>query len=226
MGAPESATMLNALIFDVDGTLVDNNGLHALAWERAFRLAGYDLTADEIFPHIGKGGDMLVPSLIGFDKDRIDGDEIRDFHTAEFKSMIASVRAFPGVPELMHELNDKGVKIALASSAKKSELERYITMISNGAKIDVIVSGDDVRKTKPAPDIFSLALDRLKTKREKSAVVGDSAWDVIAADRLGVRSIILLSGGNESALNACAPAKIYKDPRDLLAHLGEVLELG
>jgi len=216
--------MLKALIFDVDGTLVDNNKLHAKSWEIAFRTFGYDISMSEILPHIGKGGDLLVPSIIGKENDLKHGDKIRKIHNQEYKNMIEKVHLFPGVKELFHELRERKIKIAIASSANKNEIEHYLREVKD--KIEVVVSGDEVKHTKPEPDIFALAIQRLRIKKEFCAAVGDSVWDIIAAKRVGIPCIVLLSGGNDpEKLKAESPEKIFQNIEELRKNIDDVLAL-
>ncbi|MEM2900373.1 MAG: HAD-IA family hydrolase, partial [Thermoplasmata archaeon] len=185
---------------------------------------GYDISIPEILPQIGKGGDLLVPSLIGKENDKKHGDKIRKIHNHQYKKMIEKVHLFKGVRELFNELKERKIKIAIASSANKNEIEYYLRELKE--KIDVVVSGEEVKHTKPEPDIFALAIQRLGINKEFCAVVGDSVWDIIASNRLGIPCIILLSGGNDpEKLKAEHPAKILQNIEELRKNIDNVLAL-
>jgi len=206
-----------AAIFDVDGTLVDPVDLHARAWQEAFAHFGRRVGFDEVRAQIGKGGDQLMPVFLSQDELALRGKAIEEHRSQIWKAeYLKRVRAFPQVRNLFHRLLRRGVKVALASSAKSDELEVYKQMAGIDDLVETEASADDAARSKPHPDIFAAAL-----------VVGDSPWDAIAARRLGVRSIGVLCGGfAEAALLGAGCSAIFRDPADLLARLEESPLLG
>lgn len=216
--------MLEAAIFDIDGTLVDSVDLHAKAWQTAFRKFGKDVPFDAVRRQIGKGADQLLPEF--FSKAELDrfGEELDRYRGALFKNQyLPKVKAFPRVRELFERIRQDGLSIALASSAKKDELEDYkkIAHIEDLSKTET--SSGDVDRSKPHPDVFAAALDRLgRVDHEKIIVVGDTPYDAEAAGKIGLRTIGLLCGGwNEKDLRAAGCIAIYRDPADLLAGYGD-----
>lgn len=213
---------VRGVIFDVDGTLVDSVDLHTQAWVETLRHFGYPVGFDEVRSQIGKGGDQLVPVFVpAGDRERRQ-EEIEQFRHALFKrSYMDKVRGFPAVPELFRRLRETGRKIALASSAKGDELERYKKIAGIEGLADVETSSDDADRSKPHPDIFQAALDKLGMgAAEAVVVVGDTPWDALAATRAGLPVIGVLCGGfPEADLRAAGCREIYRDPRDLLDRL-------
>lgn len=211
-----------AAIFDVDGTLVDSVDLHARAWQEAFAHFGHRVGFGEIRAQIGKGADQLMPVFLSKEELERRGKEIEAFRSDLWKrEYLSRVRAFPRVRELFQEILRRKLRIALASSAKGDELDRYKQIAGIDDLIGTETSMDDAERSKPHPDIFRAALDRLgAVEKERTLVVGDTRWDAIAARRLGVRTIGLLCGGTaESDLREAGCVAIYRDPADLLTRL-------
>jgi HAD superfamily hydrolase (TIGR01549 family) len=215
----------DAAIFDVDGTLVDSVDLHAKAWQEAFAYFGRRVPFEEIRAQIGKGADQLMPVFFSQDDLARRGEAIEKYRSELYKSKyLKLVRAFPGTRELFQELIRRGVRIALASSAKGDELETYKQLARIDDLIDAETSADDAERSKPHPDIFEAALKRLGpgVDKHRTFVVGDTPWDAIAAHRVGVRCIGMLSGGfPERDLIEAGCIAIYRDPADLLARLDD-----
>jgi HAD superfamily hydrolase (TIGR01509 family) len=212
--------MIRAVIFDVDGTLIDSVDLHAAAWVEALRHFGVEAAFGDVRGQIGKGGDQLLPVFVS--KERLEREEkmISDFRTELFqRDYISRVRAFPGVPALFQKIRAAGKTIALASSGKAEEVENYARIAGVTELIDVSTTADDAEHSKPAPDIFEAALAKLAPiPAEECVVIGDTPWDVIAANRAGLRTIGVLSGGfAEAELRDAGAIAIYKDPEDLFA---------
>lgn len=208
------------LIFDVDGTLIDSNDQHAQAWREAFLKFGHDLPYDELRGQIGKGGDQLIPVFLDKDKREQYGHDLDQFRSQLFKSKyLQTVRPFPRVRELFQRILDDGHRIALASSAKGDELEQYKKLLHVEDLLDADTSKDDARRSKPYPDIFGAALEKLGNPPRKTAlVIGDTPYDAQAARALGVAVIGVLCGGfAERDLLAAGCGAIYRDPADLLA---------
>lgn len=208
---------IKAILFDLDGTLVDSNDLHVKTWEQAFRDAGHAIPAAVIHGQIGKGADMLVPALIpGADDDT--AERLGERHGEIFKSRyLAKVRPFPHARDLIARVHDRGQQVVLASSASKDELDHYLDLLDIRALVTASTSIDDVQRSKPAPDIFATALGKLGgIAAEEALVVGDTPYDIAAARDSGVATVALRSGGFADDALAGAIA-IYDDAAALLA---------
>jgi HAD superfamily hydrolase (TIGR01509 family) len=213
--------MLKAVIFDVDGTLVDSNEWHIQAWQRAFRHFGKKVAHDAIQDQMGKGGDQLMPVFFTAEELERHGEEMQRLRVEMFmRDYLPRVRPFPRVRELFERIQADGLRIVLASSAKAPELERHIETLRIGPLIEAATSADDAEHSKPSPDIFQAALARLKgVKPDAAMVVGDTPYDVQAASKAGMKTIGLLSGRfSEDRLRANGVAAVYRDVADLLAH--------
>lgn len=216
--------MIEAVLLDIDGTLIDNNLLHALAWERAFRRVGRQVDVNTIVHKIGMGGDQLAPSVLGVGAGEAI-EQARQFHEEEYseKRLIDHSEPLPGAVDLLKALRQRGVKIALASSAKEQEVEQYLKLLGGRQMVDAMVMSEDVSSTKPAGDIFASALEKLG-KPAKALVVGDTIYDVASASNLDLPCIGVRSGGLEEKLLIEAGAVlVYDGPADLLTHLDAVL---
>lgn len=218
-----SASPIRAALFDVDGTLVDTNDLHADAWQRTFRHFGHDFPIETIREQIGKGGDNLIPALLGdLPEDRSEAiDEYRD--TLFKQEYLARAVPFPGVRDLFERLVADGIKIVLASSAGAEEVAYHLGLIGCEDLVFATTSRDDAESSKPAPDIFAAALAKIAPLGAADAVViGDTPWDVIAANQAGVRTIGVLSGGFQAdSLREAGAIAIYDGARALLARYDE-----
>lgn len=221
---PDAATPADAalhnVIFDVDGTLVDSVDLHARAWQEAFADFGYRVTYDDVRFQIGKGGDQLIPVFVPrADLDRVASD--LDAHRSQLfaQRYLHRVIGFPAVRDLFVALREHGKRIALASSAKKAELDFYKTAANIADLVDVETSADEAERSKPHPDIFAAALQRLgDPPTARCVVVGDTPYDAEAASRAGLRCIGLLSGGfPEASLRNADCIAVYRDVAHLLA---------
>jgi len=216
--------MIKAVIFDIDGTLVDSVDLHAQAWKEAFRHFGKDIPYQQIRHQIGKGGDQLMP--VFFTHEELDefGKRMEKFRGELFKrEFLPRVRPFPRVRELFQRIKEDGKKIALASSAKDEEIEIYKKLLRIEDLVHEEASADDAEKSKPYPDIFRAALDRLGDVRPAEAIaVGDTPYDVDAAGQLRIKTIGMRCGGFPVAeLIAAGCIAIYDEPADLLARYEE-----
>lgn len=212
-----SASGLIAVLFDIDGTLIDSNDLHVEAWERVFRKAGHPQPAGAIHDQIGKGGDNLVPALLP-DLSSREQNRLAAAHSALFKrEYLGRAKPFPGARDLLQAVQRRGAKVVLASSASKAEVDHYVDLIGATSLVDLIVTIDDVKTSKPAPDIFATAMEKLNNPSAASVVaVGDTPYDVSAAGKCGISTVGLLSGGF-SAGDLHAAKAIYRDVADLLA---------
>jgi phosphoglycolate phosphatase-like HAD superfamily hydrolase len=212
-------TRPRGLLFDVDGTLVDSNDLHAQAWQQAFRHFGIEVPIDEVRSQIGKGGDNLIPALLPPELAQPCQREIEDFRADLFKrDYLRRVRPFPGVRALFERLWEDGIGVVLASSAGKDELAHHIDLIGCCDLIAAATSKDDVERSKPDPDIFAAALVKLAPLSAADVfVVGDTPYDAQAAHKLGIKVIGFRSGGfAEEDLLAAGAEFILNDPEDML----------
>jgi HAD superfamily hydrolase (TIGR01509 family) len=211
--------VIGAILFDVDGTLIDSNDLHAAAWRETFLHFGVDLPLDEIRGQIGKGGDNLMPALLPKELVEQRQDEMDEYRSDLFKrEYLPRVVPFPGVRALFERIVAEGQKIVLASSAKGDEVEYHMGVIGARDLITATTSADDVEHSKPCPDIFAAALDKVSPlTAEQVLVVGDTPYDVRAAKKLGIRVIGFRSGGfPEESLTEAGADEIYDGPEHLL----------
>jgi HAD superfamily hydrolase (TIGR01549 family) len=212
--------LIEAVIFDVDGTLVDSVDLHARAWQEAFEHFGKQVPYERVRSQIGKGGDQLMPVFLSKEELEEFGEQLEKYRGELFKrEYMSRVRAFPKVRELFERIRRDGKRIALASSAKGDELETYKKIADIKDLVEEETSKDDADKSKPHPDIFEAALARLGDLPASDAiVVGDTPYDAEAAGKAGLRTIGFLSGGfPEADLRATGCVEIYEDAADLLA---------
>lgn len=214
--------MVKAILFDIDGTLVDSNDLHAEAWAQAFRHFGFDIAPDQVRGQIGKGGDNLIPSLIpGIDGER--EEEIADYRSELFKrDYLPRVTPFPGVRALFERVAADGIRIVLASSAKAEEVDHHLALIEAQDLVSDTVSADEVENSKPDPDIFQAGLDKLGLPSTDVLVVGDTPWDVKAAAKGGLRTIGFRSGGfTDEELSGAGAVELFDGPQDMLNRYDE-----
>lgn len=212
--------MLKAIIFDMDGTLVDSVDLHARAWQETFRHFGREIEFKKVRHQIGKGSDQLMPVFFSEAELERFGEEMEKFRGELFKrEYLSQVRAFPRVRELFERIKADGKRIALASSAKKDELKTYKELARITDLVEEETSADDVDKSKPHPDIFEAALAALgDVEADEAIVIGDTPYDAEAAGKIKLRAIGVLCGGfPEAELRAAGCTDIYRDPADLLA---------
>ena len=211
--------MVKAAIFDIDGTLVDSVDLHAQAWKEAFKNFGKDIPYQQIRHQIGKGGDQLMP--VFFTREELEefGERMEKFRGELFKrEFMSRVRPFPQVRELVERIESDGKQIALASSAKADELQFYKKITQIEDLVEDEASSDDAEKSKPHPDIFRAALDKLGMAASEVIAIGDTPYDAEAAGKLKIRTIGVLCGGfPEEELRSAGCIEIYEDPADLLA---------
>ena len=207
-------------ILDVDGTLVDTNYHHALAWYRALRSRGATLPLWRIHRHIGMGGDQIVEALAGEDFETRHGDAVRDAETERYMDLIGEVRPLPGARELVARLKTEGHSVVLASSANEDEVEYYVDLLDAREAADSWTTSADVDATKPAPDLVQSALKR--GNGNGALMIGDSTFDCEAAGRAGVPTIGVLTGGFcRHELRDAGAKAVFESPQDLLANLGE-----
>jgi HAD superfamily hydrolase (TIGR01509 family) len=208
-----------AILFDVDGTLVDTNYLHAVTWWQAFAQAGYEeVPMSRIHRAIGMGSDRLLDELLPADRDRESDQEMLTAHLSLYATYWSRLRAFRGAADLLRACRDRGLRVVLASSASKRELAVMREAIGADDAIDAATDSDDVEASKPAADLVQAALNQAGVPADQAVFVGDTVWDVKAGKKAGVRCIALLCGGiSRGELEEAGAVDIYDDPADLLA---------
>jgi HAD superfamily hydrolase (TIGR01509 family) len=197
-----------AAILDIDGTLVDSNYQHALAWYRAFREHGHILPIWRIHRHIGMGGDQLIEALCGAEAEERAGDAIRAAEGRHYFAMIDEVEPLEGARDLIVDLKESGHRVVLASSAKPQEVDHYLDLLDARELADAWTSAGDVERTKPAPDLVQTAIEKIGGG--PAVMVGDSTWDCQAARAAGVQTIAVLTGGfSEAELRAAGAVAVF-----------------
>lgn len=218
---PQPTAAPDAVIFDVDGTLLDSVDLHAMAWVDAFSDYGHRIAFDAVRRQIGKGGDQLMPVFLSAREITDHGKPLEE-HRGEIlkQRYVPQIRPFPKVRALLECVRGDGRRIALASSARQDELEIYKKIADIGDLIDVETSADDAHRSKPCPDIFEAVVERLRgISPDRMIAVGDTPYDAQAAAKAGIATIGLLCGGwSEDDLRRAGCVAVYKGPADLLAH--------
>jgi HAD superfamily hydrolase (TIGR01549 family) len=211
-----------AAILDVDGTLVDTNYHHAIAWHRAFTSSGVDLPVWRVHRHIGMGGDQLVAALAGDDVEEEKGDGIRDAEKERYMELIGEVRPLEGSRELIEDLRERGIEVVLASSAKDDEVDHYLDLLDARELVDGWTTSADVERTKPAPDLIEAAMEKAGTR--DAVMVGDSTWDIKAAERAGIETLAVLTGGfSQAELLETGARRVFGSVAELRENLGETL---
>ena len=209
-------------ILDIDGTLVDTNYHHAIAWYRAFRDLGVVLPVWQVHRHIGMGGDQMVPALAGEDFASDKGDEVRDIEKGYYRDLIDETEPLPGARALMERLKDQGHTIVLASSAKEAEVDHYLDVLDARELADSWTTSADVESTKPEPDLVNAALERAGNTESGAVLVGDSTFDCEAAKRADVPSIAVLTGGfSDEELRDAGASAVYESVEQLLNRIDE-----
>jgi HAD superfamily hydrolase (TIGR01509 family) len=209
---------IRGVIFDLDGTLVDSNEAHVLAWIEALAEFGWTVTAAQVRPLIGMGADKLLPALIGVAEDGPDGRPISGRRARLLARFAPQLRPFPGVRALLDALRRRGLRLAVATSAVREDAERLLARAGLHDCFDVVVSADEAARSKPDPDIIEAAREALGLPPSEVVMVGDTRFDIAAARRAGITAIALRCGGSADETLAEAAA-IYDDPADLLAQL-------
>ncbi|MCP9270740.1 HAD family hydrolase [Mycolicibacterium arenosum] len=207
-------TAAPAVLFDIDGTLVDSNYLHVFAWQQAFDDIGVTVDAWRIHRGIGMDGTRLVTELC---PDLEDVDAAKDAHSRRYEALAPLLHPLPGALELLDAVAAAGLQVVLATSAPEDELATLREVLGRDDIVSAITSSEDVDTAKPQPDIVAVALQRADVPADRAVFVGDAVWDVRAATRAGVATIALRSGGyGRAELESEGAAAVYDDPADLL----------
>jgi HAD superfamily hydrolase (TIGR01509 family) len=202
-------------ILDVDGTLVDTNYHHALAWHRALHAHEHPVQMWRVHRHIGMGGDQILDSLIGTEAAAASGEEIRAAEAEAYGELIDEVEPMEGARQLILDLRREGSNVILASSAKQEEVDHYLDLLEARELVDGWTTAADVRATKPQPDLVHAALDKAGG-RGPAVMVGDSVWDVKAASAAGVPTLAVLTGGfSEAELREAGAAEVVETIAEL-----------
>jgi HAD superfamily hydrolase (TIGR01509 family) len=216
----------NAVLFDVDGTLVDSNYHHVVSWHHAFLDIDQEVPCWRILRLIGRSGDELVSALLGDDLADKHGEHLKKLHTKYFVDSAALVRRLPGTRELLEAIAERGWRSVLATSAGEEELAVLRRALDADDLITAVTSAADAERAKPYPDIVAIALQRVDAQPTEAVFVGDAVWDVHAAKRAEVPVVAVLSGGTaRQDLEEAGAAQIYDGPPEVRTHLGRLAEL-
>ena len=207
------------VVVDVDGTLVDSNYHHAVAWSLAFDRIGAFVPTAILHRHVGMGGDRFVSAVAGQELERAEGDAVRGLHDAIFRErFLDQVRPFPDARRSLQRLKELGLGVVLASSAKEDEIERYLDLLDARDLVDTWTSSGDVERTKPDPELLEVAIARVDA--EPAYLIGDSIWDCEAARRIDLPTLALLTGGfGQDELLRAGAAEVFSDLTAMLARL-------
>jgi HAD superfamily hydrolase (TIGR01509 family) len=207
-------------VLDIDGTLVDSNYQHALAWYRAFRSLGETFPVWRLHRLIGMGGDQLVSAIGGEELEERIGDEARDRQVAEVDPMIGEIAPLPGARDLLVAIKERGHTLVLASSGKPHHVDAFLDLLDARDLADGWTTSGDVERSKPAPDLLEVARAKVGAEDARCVVVGDSTWDVEAAKRAGMPALVVRSGGfGDDELRAAGAIAVFDTPGDLRAAL-------
>jgi HAD superfamily hydrolase (TIGR01509 family) len=213
-----------AFVFDLDGTLIDSVYQHALAWREALESVGMELSVWRIHRRIGMSGGLTVAELsreIGVTLDRESAERLDRLHVEAFERRRGEVRPLPGAEQLLRTLTEQGVRWAIATSGRSRTARDALACVA--VEPEILVTRDDVVRAKPEPDLFLAAAERLGVRPEESYVVGDSVWDLLAAQRARALGIGVLSGGySRQELEIAGAFRVYEDPADILDHLDQL----
>ena len=209
-------------ILDIDGTLVDTNYQHALAWYRAFRRHDITLAVWRIHRHIGMGGDQVVEALTDEETEKAKGEKIRDAEKEEYAKLIGEVETMAGARELIEELKRRGHQVVFASSAKEDEVDHYLDLLQARDAADAWTTSADVESTKPAPDLVHAALGKVDGRPDEAVLIGDTPWDVKAAAQAEVPTIAVLTGGFAiKELTESGAAAVFETVEELMDQLDQ-----
>lgn len=223
--ASHVATRIDTVVFDVDGTLVDSNYHHAIAWFRAFRRFGITPVLWQIHRAIGMGGDKLVDAVAGDEVEQKYGDKVRAAWEKEFAELLPEVQPLPGARQLLVAVHERGVQLVLASSGKREHVEHYLDQLDTRELADDWTTSDDAEESKPAPDLLQVAMAKVDAGR--AVMIGDATWDAEAAKRAGIPAVAVRTGGfSDDELRNAGAVGVYHSLADLEADLDRVLQRG
>jgi HAD superfamily hydrolase (TIGR01509 family) len=207
--------MVNVVVLDVDGTLMDTNYLHTEAWARAFEEVGHRVPRVRLHKEVGKGAGLLIREFVE-DEETI--EKIQDLHSEFYEELQEYGHPLPGAKELIFSLKERGYEVLFVTSAKDEELEHHMQELEAEDSIDGVVNSSDVENPKPAPDIFEEALRRAGATADETVAVGDAVWDVESARGAGIRTVAVLTGGayHKEALEEAGAVAVYEDCAALL----------
>jgi HAD superfamily hydrolase (TIGR01549 family) len=212
--------MADTAIFDVDGTLVDSNYQHAMAWFRAFRRHDIVRPLWRIHRAIGMGGDILVKEVAGEEVEEALGDELREQWVKEFDELIGEVQPFDGAHELLEDVKRRGFQLVLASSGKAKHVDVFLDLVEGKSVADAWTTSEDAEHSKPEPDLVGTAL--AKADGSSGVMIGDSTWDAVAAGKLGVPTIAVRTGGfSVGELRDAGASQVFESLVELREHLDD-----
>ncbi|AXH34982.1 HAD family hydrolase [Humibacter sp. BT305] len=212
-------TSLRAVLFDIDGTLIDSNYLHVESFMQAFDEVGVEMSTWRVHRAIGLDSSRLLEELLGNRADEV-GDEVKEAHSRLYRELWPRLRRFDGARELLETLHGRGIRVVLATSAPEDELEELLRVLDCDDVIHATTNGDDVETAKPEPDILGVALERAGVAADEALMVGDARWDAVAAGRAGVRMVGVRSGGiSEGELRDAGALEVHDDVAALLRSL-------
>lgn len=205
-----------AVILDVDGTLMDTNYLHVEAWARAFRAVGLTVPRSAIHRQIGKGSDQLIAE---FTKDEAAGKQVDELYSKNYAALQEAGYPLPGAKDLLASLAERGVAVWWATSGKPEQIEHSLELLDAKERVTGIVSSGDVEASNPEPDLLALTLERVGSSPAETVVVGDTIWDIQAAERVGLRTVAVLTGGaySRAELEEAGAVAVHRDCAELLA---------
>lgn len=209
---------IRGVIFDLDGTLVDSNDAHILAWVEALAEFGWEVTQEQVRPLVGMGSDKLLPALVGVGLDSHEGHPVEKRRQALMTRFIPQLLAFPGAVDLVATLRRRGLRVALASSGTRPDVDHLLALIGLDSSFEAVVTAGEAAHSKPAPDIVEMARAALGLPASECVMIGDTRYDLEAARRAGIPAIGFRCGGMPEDTLGDAVA-IYDGPADLLAHL-------
>lgn len=210
----------SAVLFDIDGTLADSNFLHIEAWSRAFWQCDVEVPSWRIQRAIGADSSKLLDMLVDDDVTEEARTQLKALHSKNYTELSSRISPLPGARDLIAALIERGVRVVLATSAPQEELDVLLEVLGLGDSLHAVTSGEDVETAKPEPDLISVALERAGVSADRAIMIGDATWDVIAAERAGLATVAVASGGTgEHELREAGAVRVYEDAAAILADL-------